>query len=94
MYQVCRHEYVKNHETNNYTCSKCSFEAVWGIVQEKNFLTEVAAGHLTATIRQVQSPRNVLIGYIEAVRAYPSVNFTPVEDKELIRYAERLLRKM
>ena len=94
MYQVCDHEYVKD-ELNNFRCSKCDFHATWGMVQEKNFVMNMANGALGTPLSKHEGmPRACLVGYIEAVRKYPSVNFTPKEDKELVRYAEKLLRGM
>jgi hypothetical protein len=65
------------------------------MVQEKNFVMNMANGALGTPLSKHEGmPRACLVGYIEAVRKYPSVNFTPKEDKELVRYAEKLLRGM
>ena len=89
----CEHKYLPvekppinyPYNPNDWQCSLCDRKISWGIYQEKSFLNKASHN---------ERARKILEGYIEAIKTYESKNFAADEDKELIAYAEGLLKKI
>jgi hypothetical protein len=83
----CNHEFVLLQNSQNYYCIHCTERYSWSIETEKIFLDSMACNDSKPPHKRILA----LKGYISAVSRFPSGNFTPSEDMELMKYAAKLL---